>query len=71
MNLFAWLSGGAVDAADVRAEIWRLGARHLGRPLEGALEELKAPGLAADRAGLLRACVRKLRSQVDTQAVRG
>ena len=49
--------------AEVRAEIWSLGARHLGRPLEGALDELKAPGLKAPRAHLLRACVRELKRQ--------
>ncbi|MEI9890562.1 MAG: hypothetical protein WDN45_08165 [Caulobacteraceae bacterium] len=47
----------------VRAEIWRLGGRHMGLPLEGALDELKAPGLPADRAQLLRACVRQLQSR--------
>lgn len=49
--------------AEVRAEIWSLGTRHLGWPLEGALDELKAPGLPPARAQLLRACVRKLKRQ--------
>ena len=61
MNLLAWLRGQAVSEAEVRAEVWRLGGRHLGWPLEGALKELKAPGISAHRAQLLRACVRKLK----------
>jgi hypothetical protein len=61
MSLFSWFSAGTVSEAEVRAEIWRLGARHLGQPLEGALDELKAADLPASRAVLLRACVRKLR----------
>ena len=51
-----------VTDAEVRAEIWRLGAQSLGEPLEAALQELAAPGVTAERAGLLRACVRKLRA---------
>ncbi len=46
--------------AAVRAEIWKLGARHRGWPLEGALEELKSQEVTAARAQLLRACVREL-----------
>jgi hypothetical protein len=65
-RLKAWmaaLSGGAmVTKAEVRAEIWRLGARHSGWPLEGALDELKAVNLPADRVRLLRACVRSLQA---------
>jgi hypothetical protein len=61
MSLFSWMSAGGVSEADVRSEVWKLGARHLGEPLEGALRELKAPDLSAERAQLLRACVRKLR----------
>jgi hypothetical protein len=57
-----WLPGAAVSEREVRTEIWRLGTRHRGRPLEGALDELKAPGLSTSRAQLLRACVRKLKS---------
>lgn len=53
----------SVAAAEVRAEIWRLGVRHVGWPLEGALEELKEPGLPVERAVLLRACVEKLKVQ--------
>jgi hypothetical protein len=62
MAAFWWFSGRAVSEREVRAEIWRLGTRHFGEPLEGALGELKAPGLSSDRAQLLRACVRKLQS---------
>lgn len=52
----------AVAAREVRAEIWRLGGRHRGRPLDGALAELKDPNLTAGQGALLRACVEKLRS---------
>lgn len=47
--------------AELRAEIWRLGVRHVGWPLEGALDELREPDLPEDRAILLRACVEKMR----------
>ena len=63
MRLFSWFSLGAVSDIEVRAEIWRLGTRHFGQPLEGALDELKAAGLPPDRALLLRACVKKLQHQ--------
>jgi hypothetical protein len=59
-SLFSWLPGPQITEAEVRAEIWSLGTRHQGWPLEGALEELKAPGLPAHRVSLLRACVGKL-----------
>jgi hypothetical protein len=49
--------------AEVRADIWSLGTRHLGWPLEGALDELKAPGVTPARAQLLRACVRELKRE--------
>ena len=62
MGLFGWLRAGGVSEADVRAEIWKLGVRHNGWPLEGALDELKTAGLTAGRADLLRACVQKLRA---------
>ena len=61
MSLFSWMGAGGVSEADVRSEVWKLGARHLGEPLAGALEELQAEGISAERAQLLRACVRKLR----------
>lgn len=60
MSLSSWMQNTAVSEAEVRAEIWRLGTQSLGRPLEGALDELKAPDLPARRARVLRACVRKL-----------
>jgi hypothetical protein len=59
----SWFRSPAVSKAEVRAEIWRLGTRHLGWPLEGALDELKAPDLPTSRARLLRACVRKLQGR--------
>lgn len=63
MSLSSWFRQAAVSEADVRAEIWRLGARHLGEPLAGALEELKAHDLPMRQAMVLRACVRKLQAQ--------
>ncbi len=62
MGLFDLFRMSSVTEAEVRSEVWRLGTRHLGWPLEGALEELKAPGISAHRAQLLRACVRKLQT---------
>ena len=62
--LAAALFGGVpVGKAEVRAEIWRLGSRHRGAPLEGALDELKATNLPADRIRLLRACVQSLQAR--------
>lgn len=61
MSLFSWMGAGGASEADVRSEVWKLGARHHGEPLAGALEELQAEGLSPERAQLLRACVRKLR----------
>jgi hypothetical protein len=60
MSLAAWFRGAAITEADIRLEIWRLGARHRGWPLEGAQQELAEKGVPDDRAALLRACVRKL-----------
>jgi hypothetical protein len=62
MNLFGWLFHPEVSPAAVRAEIWSLGGRHLGAPLEGALAELKEPGLSRSRSELLRAVVQQLRT---------
>lgn len=59
-GLLSWLPGAHVTDAEIRAEIWSLGARHQGWPLEGALAELKTGDLPAQRVSLLRACVRKL-----------
>jgi hypothetical protein len=65
MNLFSWLPESwaiaGASAADVRAEVWKLGVRYRGEPLVGAQAELKAGGLSAERAQLLQACVRKLK----------
>jgi hypothetical protein len=63
MSLFSWLSRAGVSDAEVRAEIWCLGSRHLGLPLEGAQAELAIEGVGAERAMLLRACIRKLQRQ--------
>ena len=60
MSFLGGLPKASVSAAEVRAEIWRLGTRHRGDPLQGALKELKAPDLPARQAMILRACVRKL-----------
>jgi hypothetical protein len=60
MNFAAWLRSPHPSAAEIRSEIWKLGGRHLGRPLEGALAELKSLDLAPARARLLRACVLQL-----------
>jgi hypothetical protein len=62
VSLASWFRGAGVTDAEVRSEIWRLGSRHLGRPLEGAIEELNAADITPARASLLRACVRKLRA---------
>ncbi|HEY8618059.1 hypothetical protein [Phenylobacterium sp.] len=61
--MLGWLRAAAPTDAEVRAEIWKLGGRHLGWPLEGALAELREAGLTAARAALLRACVAKLQAR--------
>lgn len=63
MNLASWWRDAMPSEAAVRAEIWSLGVRHLGFPLQGALTELKSANLAPARAQLLRACVRELKRQ--------
>ena len=65
MSLFSWLPTGASEA-DVRSEVWSLGVRHRGEPLEGALAELKAGGLSSERMKLLQACVRQLKKSRPT-----
>jgi hypothetical protein len=60
MGLFSWLSAMAPSAAEIRAEVWKLGVRHHGQPLEGALRELN-DGPPPARVALLRACVHQLR----------
>jgi|GEM_PF-880692 len=63
MNVLSMIfQTGTTDAA-IRAEIWRLGVRHNGWPLEGALGELKEPGLSMDRTVLLRACIDRLKEK--------
>lgn len=47
--------------AEVDAAINWLDVRHVGWPLEGALDELREPNLSPARAALLRACVEKMR----------
>jgi hypothetical protein len=59
MGLFSWFSTLAPSAAEIRAEVWKLGVRHRGEPLAGALQELK--DASPSRAVLLRACVQELR----------
>jgi len=63
MNLLAMIFKPSVADAEIRAEIWKLGVRHVGWPLEGALKELREPNLSMERTVLLRACVDKLRLQ--------
>jgi hypothetical protein len=60
VSLASWLRDFQVTDAEVRTEIWRLGSRHLGEPLKGALGELEGSELPMRRIRLLRACVRKL-----------
>jgi len=60
--MFSWLRTMSVSDADIRAEIWGLGVRHNGAPLEGAQIELNAGNVAPARAELLRACVRRLKA---------
>jgi hypothetical protein len=62
MMRLSWLVRPGPTVAEVRAEIWNLGARHRGEALEGARQELARHGLSADREALLRACIRSLRS---------
>jgi hypothetical protein len=61
MSMLGWLSRLAPSPAEIRAEVWSLGVRHRGEPLEGALAELRERSLTADRAVLLKACVAQLR----------
>lgn len=62
MSLFTWIPGHAPTANDIRGEVWRLGVRHHGEALAGARRELAEGNVAADRATLLRACIRALKS---------
>jgi hypothetical protein len=49
MSLSSWTRNAPVRETAVRAEIWRLGTQSLGRPLESAIDELKAPDLTSRR----------------------
>lgn len=61
MNLFGWMIGGAgITKSQIRTEMWKLGARNQGEALKAAQAELKAGGLSAERASLLKACIRQL-----------
>ena len=60
MNLFGWFAA-RVTPAEVRAEVWKLGVRHHGEPLRGALAELAQHEVTPARSALLRACVQQLR----------
>ncbi len=62
MNPLRWFSFSQISEAEIRSEIWRLGGRHQGEPLTGAIEELKAPGITRQRSDLLRAVVDHLRA---------
>lgn len=62
MSLFSWVRDQSIGEAEIRAEVWNLGVRHFGAPLEGALAELNADTVEPARAQLLRACVRHLRA---------
>lgn len=61
MNVLSMIFRQTRADEEIRGEIWRLGVRHSGYPLEGALEELREADLSMDRAVLLRACVDRLR----------
>ena len=63
MSVFSWFRSAPISEAEIRAEIWSLGTRHLGWPLEGARDELKARNIPVRQAMLLRACIRKLQCQ--------
>lgn len=61
MGLFDWFGALAPSAAEIRSEVWKLGVRHRGEPLEGALAELRDRATPPSRTALLRACVNELR----------
>lgn len=61
MTLFSWLAARGPTPAEIRAEVWNLGVRHRGEPLQGARQELARHGLAPAREALLKACIRSLR----------
>jgi len=61
MGLLSWFASLAPSPAEVRAEVWRLGVRHHGYALDGAVKELAEDSLSPARAALLKACVHHLR----------
>jgi hypothetical protein len=61
-RLFDGLRGQWIDPQEIRAETWALGGRHMGRVVEGAREELDAPGLPVRRIVLLKAVIRSLQA---------
>lgn len=61
MSLLSWFSRLAPSPAEIRAEVWNLGVRYHGEPLEGALRELRGSTVTVNRALLLRACVAQLK----------
>ena len=61
MGLFDWMSAQVPTPAAIRAEVWSLGVRHHGHPLEGALQELEDGPATPARTALLRACVQQMR----------
>lgn len=60
MSLGGWFGASQPTEAEIRYEIWLLGTRHHGWPLEGALQELEDGDLPPARAQLLRKCVARL-----------
>jgi hypothetical protein len=62
LTFLARLLGSAESSEGVRLEILLLGGRHRGDVLGGAIQELRAPGLDPNRARLLRAVVRHLKT---------
>jgi hypothetical protein len=61
MGMLNWIASLAPSPAEVRAEVWRLGVRHHGYALDGAMKELAEAPVSPARAALLRACVQHLR----------
>lgn len=61
MSVLGWLNRLGPTPAEIRAEVWLLGVRHQGEPLEGAMSELRAGGITVERTVLLKACVAQLR----------
>jgi hypothetical protein len=57
-RLMSLLGFNSITQAEVRAESWALGSRHLGEVVAGARRELKLPGLSLRRGVLLRAVIR-------------